>query len=200
MLVLCAERYVSLPHPHSSFSAFVDRHPLHQLGTAAMCYQDGRGHEGSDGTVRGDDHQYVLFNLSFIDLDPKFPVPLLISFPSLFPCIFIRLIPFLLNGPNSYSRVDPAQEIARLRHSISLLETYIFPHQRSHLPAARRGSEASNIVPKKELVDPDVSEKATVAPGILGSQTQGGLYAGPTSTATHLLIVRLRPTSFGSSG
>ncbi|TFK74442.1 hypothetical protein BDN72DRAFT_53904 [Pluteus cervinus] len=131
-------------HPHSSFSAFVDRHPLHQLGTAAMCYQDGRGHEGSDGTVRGDDHHY--------------------------------------------SRVDPAQEIARLRHSISLLETYIFPHQRSHLPAARRGSEASNVIPKKELVDPDVSEKSIVAPGLLGSQTQGGLYSGPTSTATHLLI------------
>ena len=27
------------------------------LGTSAMCYQDARGHEGSDPLGRGDDHQ-----------------------------------------------------------------------------------------------------------------------------------------------
>ncbi|KAJ7873396.1 hypothetical protein B0H14DRAFT_2720565 [Mycena olivaceomarginata] len=89
------------------------------LGTSAMCYQDSRGHEGGDYSVRGDDHQ----------------------------------------------RIDPAQEIARLRHSISLLEAYVFPTQRSY-SAVRRGSEVAPVIPKKEM--------------------QGGTYAGPTSVATHL--------------
>ncbi|KAJ7638442.1 fungal-specific transcription factor domain-containing protein [Roridomyces roridus] len=109
-------------------------------GTAAMCYQDARGHEGAEYPLRGDDHQ----------------------------------------------RIDPAQEIARLRHSISLLEAYVFPTQpRSH--AARR-SDTSPVVPKKESVDPDMTDKnPPTAPGMLG-QGQGGLYAGPTSAATHLLL------------
>lgn len=97
----------------------------------------------------------------------------------------------------SHSRVDPAQEISRLRHSINLLEAHIFPNQRSHLSeTARRPSDASNsIVPKKEALDPDVADKATAAPGMLGGQSQGGLYAGPTSAATHLLLVSTHPFS-----
>lgn len=89
----------------------------------------------------------------------------------------------------SYTRIDPAQEIARLRHSISLLEAYVFPDRRSHVGQARRGSEASNLVPKKEAIDSDVNDKNSAAPGMLASQMQGGLYAGPTSAATHLLMV-----------
>jgi hypothetical protein len=45
-------------------------------------------------------------------------------------------------------------------------------------------------VPKKEIIDLDVADKHH-APGILGNQGQGlsqGLYAGPTSAATHLLV------------
>ncbi|KAJ7087254.1 fungal-specific transcription factor domain-containing protein [Mycena belliarum] len=89
---------------------------------------------------------------------------------------------------DDHQRIDPAQEIARLRHSISLLEAYVFPAQRNY-PPARRGSETTPVVPKKEAVDPDISEKLhpPTAPGMLGSQGQGGLYAGPTSAATHLL-------------
>ena len=45
--------------------------------------------------------------------------------------------------------------------------------------------------PPKEIIEPDVSDKNSAAPGMLGSSTQGGLYAGPTSAATHLLMVRL---------
>ncbi|KAJ7499349.1 fungal-specific transcription factor domain-containing protein [Mycena latifolia] len=91
---------------------------------------------------------------------------------------------------DDHQRIDPAQEIARLRHSISLLEAYVFPSQRSYPAAARRGSEATPVVPKKETIDPDISEKLhpPTAPGMLGSQGQGGLYAGPTSAATHLLL------------
>ncbi|KAG6866009.1 hypothetical protein C0991_009681 [Blastosporella zonata] len=87
-------------------------------------------------------------------------------------------------------RVDPAQEINRLRHSISLLEAYIFPAQRNHTGPHRRASDASSLIPKKEAIDAEVIEKTVPAPGMLGSQGQGGLYAGPTSAATHLLMVR----------
>ncbi|ESK93582.1 nucleus protein [Moniliophthora roreri MCA 2997] len=93
-----------------------------------------------------------------------------------------------------YTRIDPAQEIARMRHSINLLEAYVLPHTRSaqliHHPPPRpaRTNEVNNFTPKKEPFDPDVNDKQTNdAPGMLGSQTQGGLYAGPTSAALHLL-------------
>lgn len=86
----------------------------------------------------------------------------------------------------SYSRVDPAQEIARLRHSISLLESYIFPNQRNNVANLH---QKSSITLKKELVEPDVSEKGSSAPGMLTTQVQGGMYAGPTGAAVHLLIV-----------
>lgn len=92
-----------------------------------------------------------------------------------------------------YTRIDPAQEIGRLRHSISLLEAYIFPHHRNNLALQRRQSEApSHTAPKKEVVEPDVSDKAQAAHGLLGRQVQGGLYAGPTSAATHLITGELR--------
>lgn len=91
--------------------------------------------------------------------------------------------------PPASRRIDPAQEIARLRHSISLLEAYVFPTQRSY-SAVRRGSEVAPVIPKKEIIDPDISEKLhpPTAPGMLGNQMQGGTYAGPTSVATHLPV------------
>ncbi|KDR83496.1 hypothetical protein GALMADRAFT_235669 [Galerina marginata CBS 339.88] len=87
-----------------------------------------------------------------------------------------------------FTRIDPAQEIARLRHSISLLEAYVFPNQRNNIPHRRSSDAPSVLIPKKESVDLDVSDKGSVAPGMLGSQVQGGLYTGPTSATTHLLI------------
>ncbi|KAG6861192.1 hypothetical protein C0995_002819 [Termitomyces sp. Mi166 len=87
-----------------------------------------------------------------------------------------------------YNRIDPAQEINRIRHSISLLESYIFPASRNHTAPHRRQSDASSLIPKKEVVDSDVIEKTMPAPGMLGSQGTGGLYTGPTSTTTHLLM------------
>ncbi|KAG6919321.1 hypothetical protein DXG01_007454 [Tephrocybe rancida] len=94
----------------------------------------------------------------------------------------------IVRGEDQWVRVDPAQEINRLRHSISLLEAYIFPAQRNHTAPHRRASDASSLVPKKETIDADVLEKTVPAPGMLGTQGQGGLYAGPTSAATHLLM------------
>ncbi|KAG6813444.1 hypothetical protein H0H92_010778 [Tricholoma furcatifolium] len=88
---------------------------------------------------------------------------------------------------HNYNRIDPAQEINRLRHSISLLESYIFPAQRNHATIHRRPSNASNLIPKKEIIDSEGLDKTVPAPGMLGNQGQG-LYAGPTSAATHLLM------------
>ncbi|KAJ3734506.1 fungal-specific transcription factor domain-containing protein [Lentinula guzmanii] len=101
---------------------------------------------------------------------------------------------YVRGDDHHYARIDPAAEIARLRHSITMLESYVFPHQRAaatHTPASTH-RRSDNIVPKKEPVDPDVNDKssqsgATMAPGMLGSKVQGGLYAGPTSAALHLL-------------
>ncbi|KAJ7265850.1 fungal-specific transcription factor domain-containing protein [Mycena haematopus] len=89
-------------------------------------------------------------------------------------------------------RIDPAQEIARLRHSISLLEAYVFPTQRSYSVRRGGGGETTPIIPKKEVIDPDISEKLhpPTAPGMFGNQ--GGLYAGATSAATHLLAADAR--------
>ena len=128
-----------------------------------MCYQDARGHEPSDSFARGDDYQLVAIQSTQLAE---------------------------ISWPTSYARVDPAQEIARIRQSVSLIESYIFPDQRTPT-APRRASDAALITPKKEPVEPDVSDKNAAAPGMLGSQQQGGLYAGPTSAATHLLMVSM---------
>ncbi|KAF7354944.1 hypothetical protein MSAN_01409300 [Mycena sanguinolenta] len=91
---------------------------------------------------------------------------------------------------DDHQRIDPAQEIARLRHSISLLEAYVFPTQRSY--PVRRGSgggETPPIIPKKEVIDPDISEKLepppATAPGMLRNQSN---FAGATSAVTHFLV------------
>lgn len=99
-----------------------------------------------------------------------------------------RIVSLLLSTIASFTRIDPAQEIARLRHSISLLEAYVFPNQRNAIPQRRASDAATFIVPKKEFIEADVNEKGAAAPGVLGSHVQGGLYAGSTSVATHLMV------------
>ncbi|KAF9452002.1 hypothetical protein P691DRAFT_722737 [Macrolepiota fuliginosa MF-IS2] len=85
---------------------------------------------------------------------------------------------------HQYTRIDPAQELSRIRHSLSLVEAYIYPNHRASLP--RRPPDAVvAITPKKEAIDPDVKASS---PGVMGTQTAGGFYAGPTSAATHLLM------------
>ncbi|KIK65721.1 hypothetical protein GYMLUDRAFT_39227 [Collybiopsis luxurians FD-317 M1] len=111
---------------------------------------------------------------------------------------------YVRGDDHHYARIDPAAEIARLRHSISMLESYVFPHTRNantHAPPVsthRRTSES--IVPKKEPIDSDVNSGpapngSAMPPGMLGSKVQGGLYAGTTSVAVHLL-----PQHEGSRG
>jgi hypothetical protein len=145
-------------------------HPLFfilwTIGTSALCYQDGRVHEG-ESMVRRDDIRHVAVSY-FV-------------FVSQFVVLLLTELLFCL----SRTSIDPAQEIARLRHSISLLEAHIFPNQRSN---SLTQSGLATTFPKTEVADSGFIEKDT-APGMLGSPGQGGLYAGPTSAATHLLLV-----------
>ncbi|KAM6495681.1 Fungal specific transcription factor domain containing protein [Amanita muscaria] len=92
-----------------------------------------------------------------------------------------------------YTRIDPAQEIGRLRHSVSLLEAYIFPHHRNNPALHKRSNDVSaHVTPKKEVVEVNGIDKNQAAPYILGHQVLGGLYAGPTSAATHLITSESR--------
>jgi hypothetical protein len=85
------------------------------------------------------------------------------------------------------------QEITRLKHSVSLLETYILA---SHRPGAPLPSHLKHPLdnpaptPKKEPVETDILEKDNV-PGMLGSHGHGGFYTGATSAVTHLTLVLL---------
>ena len=88
------------------------------------------------------------------------------------------------------SRVDPIQELTRLKHSVSLLETYILANHRPGIPHFKHPLE--NPIgppgPKKEPLDTDTLEKDN-APGMVGSHGHGGFYTGATSAVTHLTLV-----------
>ncbi|KAF8845601.1 hypothetical protein BDN67DRAFT_961186 [Paxillus ammoniavirescens] len=87
------------------------------------------------------------------------------------------------------SRVDPMQEITRLKHSVSLLETYILANHRPGVPLpsplkrSQESTPSSSLNSKREPTDVDVFEKDN-APGMLGS----GFYTGATSAVTHLSL------------
>lgn len=132
-------------------------------GTIALCYQDAKGHE-SDLHLRDD--QYVLRPFASVPHSPP--------------------------EHSNASRVDPMQEITRLKHSVSLLETYILANHRhgpslsSHLKHSLENPVLP--IPKKEPVETDILEKDNV-PGMLGSHGHGGFYTGATSAVTHLTLV-----------
>jgi hypothetical protein len=90
------------------------------------------------------------------------------------------------------SCVDPMQEITRLKHSVSLLETFILANHRN-LPYKRPLDPPTLSSPssplKKEPQDSPESIDRDNAPGILGSQGHGGFYAGTTAVITHLTMV-----------
>lgn len=97
------------------------------------------------------------------------------------------------NDDQNASRVDPMQEIVRLKHSVSLLETYIIANHRPGNPSLpphlkRTLDNPSNLIsPKKESTDGENSDKDN-APGMLGSHGHQGFYAGPTAAVTHLTL------------
>ncbi|KAG6378388.1 fungal-specific transcription factor domain-containing protein [Boletus reticuloceps] len=92
-----------------------------------------------------------------------------------------------LRDDHNASRVDPMQEITRLKHSVSLLETYILANHRHTTPLKHPLDNPTFHIPKKEPVDSDILEKDNV-PGMLGSHGHGGFYTGATSAVTHLTL------------
>lgn len=113
------------------------------------------------------------------------------------------------------SRVDPAAEFTRIRQSLTLLESHIFTIGSSGRAQQGYGSQipvsntvaskasasqsyasgssphrSNGIVKDTRSISPDSSETRTGnVPGLLGQSDQGGFYAGPTSTLSHLLSV-----------
>ncbi|KAG2031542.1 hypothetical protein BDR03DRAFT_927876 [Suillus americanus] len=95
----------------------------------------------------------------------------------------------LRSDDQNASRVDPMQEITRLKHSVSLLETFIIANHRN-LPFKRPLDPPPSGPPsplKKEPQDPDTVDRDN-APGMIGSKGHGGFYAGTTSVVTHLTM------------
>jgi hypothetical protein len=109
------------------------------------------------------------------------------------PFRLFRTLPSLIHLHSflSHNRVDPAQEIARLRHSINQLESFIFSASNPgpSTPTRRSFVDPSDSIIKVEHTDGPVDCESNAAPGMLDRSAQGGLYAGPTSAATHLLPV-----------
>jgi hypothetical protein len=72
---------------------------------------------------------------------------------------------------------------------MSLIEATVLHRRHGASQSVQHGSnEFFTSYPKKENADAEIHSKDTV-PGMLGSPGHGGLYAGPTSAATHLLSV-----------
>ncbi|KII95975.1 hypothetical protein PLICRDRAFT_96706 [Plicaturopsis crispa FD-325 SS-3] len=90
-------------------------------------------------------------------------------------------------SPSGY--VDPAQEIARIRHSVNLLESHLLASRNQYPPPVARSftADLSNPLQPKVEGEADGSSKEATAPGMLGGKSRG-LYAGPTSAATHLIV------------
>ncbi|KAK7696574.1 hypothetical protein QCA50_001232 [Cerrena zonata] len=115
------------------------------------------------------------------------------------------------------ARVDPSAEFNRIRHSLSLLESYIYQPPNARLPAtslatpsvpiaARQPSavqhpgESSREVLHHEHIRSQVKGKALPspdAPGMLGQQGTAGYYAGPTSAVSHLITVEKEENDAG---
>ena len=87
------------------------------------------------------------------------------------------------------SNVDPTAEIARIRHSLSLLETHVLFRGTSTTPTQEPSSSnalAGPVPPPSTPTDPSARENI---PGIYGRHGHRGYYAGPTSAASHILMV-----------
>ncbi|KLO14791.1 hypothetical protein SCHPADRAFT_902932 [Schizopora paradoxa] len=95
------------------------------------------------------------------------------------------------NGP---SGIDPHNEIARMRQSIASLEALFIrgnfnaQESSSTAPQTRSGSTPLDSNIKQETDGDPLLSNPT--PGLLAEKGRGGLYAGPTSTATLLYSLR----------
>ncbi|CAL1702050.1 unnamed protein product [Somion occarium] len=126
------------------------------------------------------------------------------------------------NEDSQQSRVDPGAEFNRIRHSLSLLESYVYQHPNSRppiqsapppviLPSARHASTSTTpgaAELARDMLDyerprtpaKDKAASSPHAPGMLGQQGTGGYYAGPTSAVSHLIMAEKEEDSSENSG
>ena len=110
---------------------------------------------------------------------------------------------------NSQARVDPSAEFNRIRHSLSLLESYIYQPSRAP-PQQLPATPSHSVIPRQQSAAYHAGESSREidhlrsqvkvktpstnsgdGPGMLGQQGTAGYYAGPTSAVSHLITVRL---------
>ena len=108
--------------------------------------------------------------------------------------LLLDAIPHATSDPRS---VNAAIEISKIRQGLALVEAHV-NYLQQYSPALSgsitpsQPSHGASIGPsqlKESLSKPDLSEPEA-APGVRGQSNRSGLYAGPTSTVSHLTPVR----------
>ena len=84
------------------------------------------------------------------------------------------------------SKIDPTQELARIKQSIAALESHILHSTPKPIHVAPP-LYISEPLAKGQHTKEGVGDGRSV-PGMLAPTAQGGLYTGPTSAATHLMV------------
>jgi hypothetical protein len=84
----------------------------------------------------------------------------------------------------------------KIRNSISALERHYFSDSNNGNPKDQKVVQSKSVtpVPKEETASPVAD-----APGMLGMQSQTGFYTGPTSAASHLVMVCFRLADFAGA-
>lgn len=99
----------------------------------------------------------------------------------------------ILRATSDPRSVNTAIEFSKIRQALSLVEAHVNYIQRSPaLPGSINPSQSTTRSPGTSRLkeESDLSESETI-PGTRGQSIWGGLYAGPTSTVSHLTSVRL---------
>jgi hypothetical protein len=98
----------------------------------------------------------------------------------------------LLTKP--YCRTDPQTEIQKIRQSLYLLEAALLNRSSASKQPSENGVESL----RQSSSEPSTSTSPryptlSSSPAALDAQTGAGLYAGPTSSATHLFGLKVCP-------
>ena len=123
--------------------------------------------------------------------------------------LFLHLLLFdaILHATSDPRSVNTAAEFTKIYQGLALVEAHVDHLQGSRtllgsIPTPRPSPDASIILGpsqlKESLLNTDSCEPE-VAPGARGESNRSGLYAGPTSTVSHLTVVCLLLASHSSA-
>ena len=117
-------------------------------------------------------------------------------------CVYFRFVT-ILRATSDPRSVNTAIEFSKIRQALSLVEAHVNYIQRSPaLPGSITPSQSTTRTPGpsrlKELKEEaDLSDSEAI-PGTRGQSIWGGLYAGPTSTVSHLTTVCLLRVNYST--